>query len=103
MKTSVGGLFGFGIFEGQISEEETCFHLGVSKWTIRGYLLSYFVSTVKKVFIVSKHRRAQTFRLRKDLPQRTTGYMKRGSRIIHHVSPEQPLLKKIYILPTTRP
>ena len=26
------------------SEEETCFHLGISKWTLRRYLHGYFVS-----------------------------------------------------------
>ena len=37
LKTSVGGRFGSGIFE-------TCFHLRISKWTLRRYLHGYFVS-----------------------------------------------------------
>ena len=38
---------------------------------------------VSTILLVSEHRRAQTYRLQKDLPQCTTGYQ---TWIIHHAS-----------------
>ena len=58
---------------------------------------------VSVIFLVAEYRRAQTSRLRKDLPQRTTGY---ETWIMHHTScfTGATLIEiGVYVLPITRP